>query len=135
MHCCPCWLHRTPHRRPVTLSIYTRIIDVRKYCSVENMIHNHKQNGIKMYTTLIEEFKRSWLTSLIGIALFVSGIWLLTWNEVSMCFMVISFGYTTICKDINLKSMPLCLLLVGQSRSSSAFFGRSLQQCYSFKSF
>ncbi|KAG5896399.1 hypothetical protein JTB14_009604 [Gonioctena quinquepunctata] len=30
---------------------------------------------------LLEEFQRSWLTSLIGIFLFLAGVWLLTWNE------------------------------------------------------
>ncbi|CAG9825569.1 unnamed protein product [Phaedon cochleariae] len=30
---------------------------------------------------LVDEFQRSWLTSLIGIALFCFGVWLLTWNE------------------------------------------------------
>lgn len=35
-----------------------------------------------MEITLIDEFKRSWLTSIIGIALLGAGTWLLTWNEV-----------------------------------------------------
>lgn len=44
---------------------------------------NSKQNANnRMEITLTDEFKRSWLTSLIGIALFIGGIWLLTWNEV-----------------------------------------------------
>ncbi|VEN60859.1 unnamed protein product [Callosobruchus maculatus] len=30
---------------------------------------------------LLEEFQRSWLTSLIGLGLFLTGVWLLTWNE------------------------------------------------------
>jgi len=34
-----------------------------------------------MEITLLDEFKRSWLTSIIGIILFCSGTWLLTWNE------------------------------------------------------
>lgn len=35
-------------------------------------------------TNLIEEFQRSWLTSLIGIFLLCFGVWLLTWNEVKI---------------------------------------------------
>lgn len=34
-----------------------------------------------MEVSLIEEFKRSWLTSIVGFLLFAVGIWLLTWNE------------------------------------------------------
>lgn len=36
--------------------------------------------------TLVEEFQRSWLTSLIGLSLFATGVWLLTWNEVIRIF-------------------------------------------------
>ncbi|XP_044266365.1 transmembrane protein 43 homolog isoform X1 [Tribolium madens] len=32
-------------------------------------------------SSLIDEFQRSWLTSLIGICILCLGIWLLTWNE------------------------------------------------------
>lgn len=35
-----------------------------------------------MEITLLDEFKRSWLTSLIGLILLSAGTWLLTWNEV-----------------------------------------------------
>ncbi|XP_044751746.1 transmembrane protein 43 homolog [Coccinella septempunctata] len=31
--------------------------------------------------SISDEFYRSWLTSIIGIALFCTGVWLLTWNE------------------------------------------------------
>ncbi|KAK4879071.1 hypothetical protein RN001_007217 [Aquatica leii] len=34
-----------------------------------------------MEITLLDEFKRSWLTSIIGVLLFGAGTWLLTWNE------------------------------------------------------
>ncbi|KAJ8942859.1 hypothetical protein NQ314_009921 [Rhamnusium bicolor] len=31
--------------------------------------------------SLLDEFQRSWLTSIIGLCLFGTGVWLLTWNE------------------------------------------------------
>ncbi|XP_018331338.1 transmembrane protein 43 homolog isoform X2 [Agrilus planipennis] len=34
-----------------------------------------------MNVSVVEEFKRSWVTSTIGIILFFCGLWLLTWNE------------------------------------------------------
>lgn len=45
-------------------------------------MHSKQNVYYRMEATLSDEFKRSWLTSLIGIALFIGGVWLLTWNEV-----------------------------------------------------
>lgn len=39
---------------------------------------------------LVEEFQRSWLTSLIGLGLFATGVWLLTWNEVIFVYFILN---------------------------------------------
>ncbi|KAJ8960820.1 hypothetical protein NQ318_020116 [Aromia moschata] len=36
---------------------------------------------MNLMATLVEEFQRSWLTSLIGLGFLCVGVWLLTWNE------------------------------------------------------
>ena len=52
-----------------------------------------------MATSLIEEFERSWVTSLFGLLVFCGGVYLLTWNEVFIFQIVFELG----CKHYYLK--------------------------------